>query len=195
MARHVSRHVVGYAALFVALGGVATAATELPRNSVTTKQVVNHSLLAVDFKARQLPAGPRGAAGAAGPAGPAGPAGATGPAGIASISTVLGPQTPECAGGGGACQVGQSDATCPAGSRVIAGAFSASTVDNEVVYTQIISAVTYRVISVNYYPGAATITAQATCVSGPGITAAAYRGSATSANTQLRLLRAQLASG
>ncbi len=189
--RHVSHHVVGYAALFVALSGVATAATlALPPNSVTTKQVVNHSLLAVDFKSGQIPAGPEGPAGAAGPAGPAG---ATGPAGIAQISTVLGPAASECADGGGACQVGQSDAACPAGSRVIGGAFNASTADNEVVYTQIISNTTYRVISVNYFPTSATIQAQAVCVSGPGIPAAAVRSPAA-ANAQLRLLRAQLAS-
>ena len=62
-------------ALFVALGGTSIAAVSaLPRNSVGTAQVRNGSLLRVDFKKGQIPAGPRGPAGPAGLAGPAGPA-------------------------------------------------------------------------------------------------------------------------
>ena len=61
-------------ALFVALGGTGIAAVAaLPRNSVGTAQVRNGSLLKVDFKSGQLPAGARGPVGPAGPAGPAGP--------------------------------------------------------------------------------------------------------------------------
>jgi hypothetical protein len=78
---------VACAALLVALGGTGVAAVTavLPRNSVGALQlransvnsakVLNHSLLAIDFKAGQIPAGP---AGPVGPAGPAGPTGATG---------------------------------------------------------------------------------------------------------------------
>jgi hypothetical protein len=77
-----------------ALAGTSVAAIQqlLPRNSVGTAQVRNNSLLRVDFRRGQIPAGPRGrtgargpagAAGAAGPAGPAGPAGAAGAAGTA----------------------------------------------------------------------------------------------------------------
>ena len=74
--------VLGTIALAVALGGTGYAAVNaLPRNSVTTLQVKNGSLLAKDFKAGQLPRGPAGPAGAAGPAGPAGPVGPAGPAG------------------------------------------------------------------------------------------------------------------
>ena len=139
------------------------------------------------------PAGPAGPQGPAGPAGPAGAAGAQGPAGIAQITTVLGPASSECADGGGACQVAQSDASCATGSRVIGGAFYASTSDNEVVYTQLISNTTYRVISVNYYPSAATIQAQAVCVSGPGVPALAAQASSAQADGVLQRLRAQLA--
>jgi hypothetical protein len=74
---------------------------------------------------------------------------------------------------------------------VIGGAFYASTSDNEVVYTQLISNTTYRVISVNYYPAAATIQAQAVCVSGPGVVALAAQGSAAQADGVLQRLRAQ----
>ena len=51
--------VIASVALFIALGGTGYAVTRLPANSVTTRQVVNHSLLAVDFKRGQIPAGPQ----------------------------------------------------------------------------------------------------------------------------------------
>jgi hypothetical protein len=84
-------------ALLVALTGTSVAAVSqlVPRNSVGTPQlrdnavtrakvrnnavnsgkVANGSLLAVDFAAGQIPAGPAGTPGPTGPAGPAGPAG------------------------------------------------------------------------------------------------------------------------
>ena len=78
--------VVASLALLLALGGTGYAASQaLPRNSVTTIQVKDRSLLARDFKAGQLPrgaVGPAGPAGAAGPAGPAGPAGGAGSAAV-----------------------------------------------------------------------------------------------------------------
>jgi hypothetical protein len=70
--------VLAAVALFVALGGTSYAVIRLPRNSVTTVQVKDFSLLARDFKRGQIP---RGAVGPAGPAGPQGPAGPAGPAG------------------------------------------------------------------------------------------------------------------
>src|SRR5712692_2536391 len=70
--------VVACLALLLALGGTGYAAIRLPRNSVTTVQVKDHSLLAVDFKAGQIPPGPVGPTGPAGPQGPAGPAGSPG---------------------------------------------------------------------------------------------------------------------
>jgi len=78
--------VIASLALFVALGGTGYAVTRLPANSVTTRQVVNHSLLAVDFKSGQIPRGPQGPVGPAGPTGPQGPAG---PSGGASIKWAL----------------------------------------------------------------------------------------------------------
>jgi hypothetical protein len=62
--------VIACLALLVALAGTGYAAITLPRNSVTTVQVKDFSLLARDFKKGQLPAGKQG------PPGPAGPAGA-----------------------------------------------------------------------------------------------------------------------
>lgn len=74
-------------ALFVALGGTSYAAVQLPKNSVTSKQVKNGSLLSKDFKAGQLPAG---ATGPTGPAGPQGAAGAPGPQGDPGIQGPVG---------------------------------------------------------------------------------------------------------
>jgi hypothetical protein len=62
-------------ALVIALGGTSYAAIKLPRNSVSSLQVKDRSLLKKDFKTGQLPAGKRGPAGPAGPAGEAGAGG------------------------------------------------------------------------------------------------------------------------
>ena len=71
--------VIACFALLVVLGGTGYAAVQaLPRNSVTSVQVKDRSLLARDFRAGQLPRGPAGPAGPAGPQGPAGPAGSSG---------------------------------------------------------------------------------------------------------------------
>jgi len=75
--------VVAVVALVLALAGTGYAAAALPKNSVTSKQVVDRSLRAADFASNQLPAGRPGAPG------PAGPAGATGPQGPAGPSEVL----------------------------------------------------------------------------------------------------------
>ncbi len=52
--------VIACLALLLALAGTGYAAIKLPRNSVTTVQVKDFSLLARDFKRGQLPAGPAG---------------------------------------------------------------------------------------------------------------------------------------
>ena len=90
--------VVAFIALLFALGGGAYAQLRIPRNSVGTPQlkraavtsakVKNRSLLARDFRAGQLPAGPRGVEGPVGPAGPAGERGPVGPQGAAGATNV-----------------------------------------------------------------------------------------------------------
>jgi hypothetical protein len=98
--------VVAAIALLVALGGTAVAAVTLviPPNSVgalalkpdsvNSSKVQNYSLLKVDFKRGQIPAGPRGRTGPAGPAGPAGAAGPAGPAGAAGAAGAAGIASP-----------------------------------------------------------------------------------------------------
>jgi hypothetical protein len=73
--------IVSIVALVLALGGTGYAATSLPKNSVTTKQVVDRSLRANDFAPGQLPAGKQGPIGPAGSQGPAGPQGTKGDTG------------------------------------------------------------------------------------------------------------------
>jgi hypothetical protein len=76
-------NVVSCLALFVALGGSAYAATQLPKNSVGTKQLkkgaVTPSKLSASAKARMT--GPKGATGEAGPRGDRGEIGHVGPEG------------------------------------------------------------------------------------------------------------------
>ncbi len=52
--------VIALIALFFALAGTGYAVSRLPKNSVTTVQVKDHSLLLRDFKAGQAPRGPQG---------------------------------------------------------------------------------------------------------------------------------------
>src|SRR5262245_40354895 len=96
--------VVACVALLVALGGTSYAAGVLPvgsvgsaqlqANAVVSSKVKDHSLLARDFAAGQLPRGPRGEAGSAGPPGPTGPGGAVGPAGPRGADGSQGPPGP-----------------------------------------------------------------------------------------------------
>jgi hypothetical protein len=82
-------NVMATIAVFVALGGSSYAALKITgRNvrdsSLTTRDVKNRSLLGVDFKRGQLPAGQQGAQG---PQGPQGPQGTPGPPGAAASAT------------------------------------------------------------------------------------------------------------
>ena len=111
-------------ALFLALTAGSYAAAVLPKNSVTSKQVKDHSLLKKDFRSGQLPRGARGPAGATGAQGPQGPQGAQGPVGPVSTSTLTrvdGPSVPignsSSADGG----VELSSAVCPAGMKAVTG--------------------------------------------------------------------------
>jgi hypothetical protein len=115
-ASYLRRHHVGMLALFIALSGTAYAATlprnsvgtaQLKKNAVTTQKVKNNSLLAADFKAGQLPAGPRGLQGAQGAQGAQGPAGAAGATNVTVRE--------------GAAATGTSTASCNPGERATGG--------------------------------------------------------------------------
>jgi hypothetical protein len=89
---YVRRHHIALVALFVALGGTSYAAFKLPNNSVGSKQlkanavnaskVKDGSLVADDFRAGELPAGPAGERGPQGLPGAQGVKGDAGPQGL-----------------------------------------------------------------------------------------------------------------
>jgi hypothetical protein len=116
---------VAIAALVMALGGTSYAAIKLPANSVgkkqlkknavTTAKVKNGSLLSADFKAGQLPAGPRGQQG---PQGPQGPQGAQGPPGQAGVPTVTVRSSPE--------ETNSATADCNTGEAALGGGGTSS---------------------------------------------------------------------
>jgi len=91
--------VIAIAAMFVALGSVSYAATQLKKNSVGTKQikknavnsakVKNKSLKSADFKPGQLPAGSQGIQGPQGVPGQDGAQGTPGPPGLSGYQQVM----------------------------------------------------------------------------------------------------------
>jgi hypothetical protein len=127
---------VALVALFVALGGTsyATVSAVLPAGSVGTKQIKNdsvtrakiahesitsvlvkdRSLLATDFMAGQLPAGPMGPAGPVGPQGPKGDKGDKGDTGVIGTIAVRTRSVTVSAGAVGAVSV-----SADAGEHVI----------------------------------------------------------------------------
>jgi Collagen triple helix repeat (20 copies) len=114
-------NVVATIAVFVALGGSSYAAvTQIAKNSVSTSQVRDRTLLARDFKRGQLkagPVGPAGPAGAAGPEGAAGPAGAAGPVGPEGPAGAVGPK-------GAVGPVGPAGPAGPQGPSGVVGVLS-----------------------------------------------------------------------
>jgi hypothetical protein len=105
-------------ALFIALGGGAYATISLPKNSVTTKQVKDRSLLSRDFKRGQIPRGPRGAQGPTGPAGIQGPQGAQGPPGPVVLGQLTRVEADKSLPPGAIDSV---TAVCPVGMHVVSG--------------------------------------------------------------------------
>lgn len=172
-------------ALFVALGGSATAASlitskQIKDSTITGRDVKNRSLTKTDFKGSIAgPAGPAGSAGApgapgrqggAGSPGAPGAAGPQGPAGVVTTQEVLGP---EVASGpsGSSSSVQSSSANCPAGTIVTGGGFEVGVRDFIAVAEK--SGNGYFVIAVNTAPFASSVQAQAICARGPGVVSSA----------------------
>jgi hypothetical protein len=118
-------NVMATVAVFVALGGTSYAVAtgsidsreikndsvrgkDIRDNEIRSKDVRNRSLLASDFKAGQLPVGPKGDTG---PQGEAGPQGQPGVSGLVRVSMPSALQASE--------SVKFAQAICPAGKRVI----------------------------------------------------------------------------
>ena len=99
--RHLTyANVVGSLALFLALGGAAFAATQLPRNSVGTGQLRAEAVTAGKI-ARKARAQLRGNRGPQGPQGPAGKTGKTGAKGATGARGATGAQGPKGEAGDG----------------------------------------------------------------------------------------------
>ena len=102
--RHLTyANVVASLALFLALGGAAFAATQLPRNSVGTGQLKPEAVTAgkIAKKTRNQLKGERGPAGPQGPAGKTGAKGATGARGATGAKGDTGARGPAGAEGAG----------------------------------------------------------------------------------------------
>jgi hypothetical protein len=112
---------VACAALVLSATGAAGAA-----GLISGSQIKNHSIHRIKLASDALPKpGPRGLRGSTGAAGPAGGPGVVGPAGgfdPNKIQYVTGPDTPIATGANPAVLT----ATCPTGTKVLAGGFFAT---------------------------------------------------------------------
>jgi hypothetical protein len=170
--RHMRNHLVAYLALFFALGGTSVAAVQaLPRNSVGSPQIKNHSILKVDMNRRTVAAlrgrrgarGPAGPAGARGATGATGPRGATGPAGLsgyvrASSTTISVPAGTQ----------GTAFAPCPAGTQPLGGGWFQTTA----------GAAAFRVLADSVGTTGAGVFGWEVTVANDGLTAASFRAQA-----------------
>jgi hypothetical protein len=133
-------------ALIFAMGGTGIAALTLPKNSVGTRQlrdgavnrqkVMNHSLLAVDFKSGQLPAGPTGGTSAPGPGGPKGATGSQGPVGAKGDPGISGYVQVDHVSAFDSDTPKFASAPCPAGMTVIGGGITVNASDGPVAVQQ-----------------------------------------------------------
>ena len=133
--------VAAYLALFLALGGTSYAAVKLPKNSVggtqikknavSSAKVKNGSLVADDFKAGQLPAGPQGPQGPKGEKGEPGAAGAPGTQGPAGVVGAVTVQRTDVALADNS--TGSAEAVCPAGTKAISGGASVDATSDDTV--------------------------------------------------------------
>jgi collagen triple helix repeat protein len=140
------------------------------------------------------PAGPRGPRGLKGPAGPRGLIGLKGPAGPAGTAGPAGAAGPAgCPDGGGACQLVESDAVCPSGSKVIGGGWLVDSTLMQPVVSAAKDASTFMAVAVNFSTSPRNVQAQAICASGPGIASIASDSIARSAAAKIATVRAQVA--
>jgi len=136
MRRYLARHHLGLLGVFLALGGTSYAAFSLPANSITTREVKNHSLLRKDFAHGQARRGKRGAPGLTGLTGEQGPTGAKGLSGARGASGPAGPQV-----------------ASPAWHELSSGEFAAHSCVFSGVHTTTVWSNTSNVSSVAYYKG------------------------------------------
>ena len=142
-------------------GSVGT--VQLKRNAVTGLKVMNGSLMAADFKAGQLPAGPQGAQGEngeKGDKGDPGAQGATGDTGSPGVSAYQIVQGNVATLGPG--QAGLSQAQCPAGKKALGGGTTGN-VDAALRYSYPYGGTGWSALGVNKGGATGTFAAVAVC--------------------------------
>lgn len=168
-------------ALVVGAGGGSASSRDSAleaRQALTAQLSRAKALLGREIQARPAQRGPRGRRGPRGPRGFPGPEGPQGPQGVPGATGAPGPQGPPgvsglapavgnlvtlCASGGGACQVGTSTATCPAGRTIISGGWSGGGINNAVGFNAPNTSATWSVIMTNYDIAATSFQAVAIC--------------------------------
>jgi Collagen triple helix repeat (20 copies) len=108
---------IGHAAGRVLLPSNSVGATQIKKGAVTSLKVKDGTLLASDFKAGQLPAGPQGNAGAKGDPGPQGPKGDTGPSGATGPKGEKGDSGPAGPPSGANAVIRRANTAIPANSN------------------------------------------------------------------------------
>jgi len=109
---------LGEAARDIVIPRNSVGAPQLKKNAVTTAKVKNRSLLAIDFKAGQVPPGPTGERGAPGPQGPPGPKGDSGPVGPPGLSAR---EVVLVLSATNSSSLKETVARCPSGKKAIGG--------------------------------------------------------------------------
>jgi len=110
---------LGQAASSVILPKNSVGAKQLQKNAVTGLKVKDHSLVATDFKAGQLPAGPQGPQGEKGETGAQGPKGDKGDTGSPGLSGYQIVHFASSAVNQGV--LAHAQAQCPSGTKAIGG--------------------------------------------------------------------------
>jgi hypothetical protein len=111
---------LGQAAGNLVLSKNSVGAAQIKKNAVTGPKVKDASLMAADFKAGQLPAGPQGPKGDPGAQGIQGQTGAKGDPGLSGYEVVTGDAHWVSPGA-----VGQSTVYCPGGKKALGGGVGA----------------------------------------------------------------------
>lgn len=121
---------IGQAAKRLVIPSASVGTVQLKRNAVTTTKVANRTLLAIDFRAGQLPAGAQGAQGAPGAPGPKGDKGDKGDEGDPGVVGTVRARFVEDSVGDGVYL--RLSATCNAGEKAIGGGVGTTSTASDV---------------------------------------------------------------
>ena len=143
---------IGQAAGNFVLAKNSVGAAQIKKNAVNGLKVKNGTLMAADFKAGQIPAGPQGAKGDPGAQGQKGDPGISGYQLVESSGPVLMPG-----------QQGSATASCPAGKKAIGGGVGSDARLEIIESVPINAGQDWRVSVVNVANGGSGVSAVAVC--------------------------------